>query len=267
MENIKQLADAFASANAPKHVGKNCRKYSWGRLLFGLTVGSWGFTFDKDAFEGVLVEANDDFSLIKVSTNKFEVVDNNVCPGIKGIDFGSKVKITPYHRKRFNGSLLGTPVSNGNGSSTWAVGEDKSYLPFDKKLAKTLQLKEMLTQLEVLKKEGDYRTTVQMLIDAGANESNFSVNNPEEDDIISSPPAVTFGIEVGEFKGSIEIAYDRASDDYTIRKFDVSGTVVRSQEMVYFDEVPQVVESFIDDDSIKFAKIEVIKAVKLKKAA
>ena len=151
--NMKQQADEWIRTVARQHLGSNIRRYTWNGY-YGQKANATllGTQSDFKPVTGTAVSENDDFVLLKLSPNNFFGLSKGLLS--EPIAIGSKVQVTPYARRRFDGQPLYAPtdveVSDDGNITTrvFAIGESKSYVPVDKASIVCQELKDMIDVIE-----------------------------------------------------------------------------------------------------------------------
>jgi len=265
----KNDAIEFLCGVAAEHTPSNARRYSYRVMTDGAAIANaFGFQVDLKPAEGKVVAINDNWVVVKTARTEFFVALRDLLRAIPEI--GETVCITPYHRRRFDGKLIGTPdesVSGGLRCSTIILGDSSSRIPLDVSTLKSGYLKEMVNQVDKMPAGDGIRNIANALVDAGGDSpALLSYQDPEDEDCIATPPSLEFAINTKKFQGSLFIEYDRAMDYYNV--FLKSGGMVMSRhENVDFTSLGQVVLDLVDDGEWKFAKVEVLKKAPKKKAA
>ncbi|MBK6616151.1 hypothetical protein [Ottowia sp.] len=262
----KAESDAWVRSVASKHLGANIRQYSWRTYIAEKSVAtSFGFQLDISPMEGKIVDENDTFVLMKVSAKEFFVALKSALSMVPEV--GSKCKITPYARKRFDGERLDKPEvvhENGFTSTRMILGEYRSYLPIDKKTIVCPEFKDMIEVIED-EKADDVRTIAQVMIDAGAlKEPVFFQDVTDPEQIIDKPPTVRFRVSTQKFDGYLSILYDRAMDSFTIVLLDPQLNEIAKDEYQFItlegnSTLGQKIIELIDDGQWKIAPVEVLK--------
>lgn len=269
MSTLKERGQEYLRSIAMLHMPSNARRYTWKVIMLDFGTTMMGFNVDHSPFEGKVVAFNDEFVVIKTGRSEFRLLDRSLIKDDSIPDIGNTIKVTPYHRREFDGTNLGAPKetrhADGFTTTSFALGKDTSELPINKADLKSEYLKDMIKQVEHIKMPDGMRTIAQAMIDYGAMADEVRFVDPTDDDIIKTPPALIFNVNTTKFFGELEIAYDRAMDAYDIKISSVNTTEVK--ECLFFDDLGTTIADLIDDGKWKFAKIETLKAVKLKKAA
>jgi hypothetical protein len=264
----KNAARAWLQGVVAGHLPRNARQYKFKVYHGGTQHNALGLTTDLMPAEGTLVELSDDWALFKVGRNEFLVCDKDLMEVMPEV--GTKVRVTPYARRRFDGQRLDAPtesVTDGVKFKTFIIGETVSRLPIDKDGLNSDYLRDMITQIEELRAPDGVRTIAQMLIDAGATSADLGCKDPMDDEVIAMPPTLRFRVDTAKHQGYIDVIYDRGLDYYRLRLIEAGSLeIVRTVEEVSFDEMGGLIADLIDDGRWRLAKVEVL-AKKGRKAA
>jgi hypothetical protein len=263
--DAQKIIQSVASENLPK----NTRRYKWNFLDGGLGENALGYAVDHKPVEGKIVYTDGEIVVLKQGAKAvFTAVDHSILPESTTFNVGDQVRIAPYSRRRFDGSFLYEPIKSADGHFvTFHIGESVSYLPLDKG---TISSQYMLDMIDLLErgKTNSYRTIAQVLIDAGATLEPLQVNDdPDPENIIKSPPAITFRVQCAKLSGYINVFYDRAMDYYGIHILDCFGTIVDTISDIDFTSMADVILKLVDDGTWRMAKVEIIKQARLAKKA
>ena len=275
--SIKQQADDWIRTVARQHLGSNIRRYTWNGYYGQMAIGALlGTQADFKPVTGTAVAENDDFVLLKTSPNDFFGLSKALLS--EQIEVGSKVQVTPYARRRFDGQPLYAPTKveqseDGNFTvRSFTIGENKSYVPVDKASIACQELKDMIDVIE-RERADELRTVAQVLVDAGAWLEKPTIQDVIcEDDIIEKPPTITFRVDSTKAKGYISVIYDRSMDSFDVVLVDLEGKELERQENVYItptgpSELGAAIMRLVDDGLWRVAKVEVLKKAKKTKAA
>lgn len=262
--DAQKIIQSVASENLPK----NTRQYKWAYIDGGLGQNALGYSVDQKPLEGKVVYVDGEIVVLKHGAKAiFTAVDHLILPESSDFTVGDKVRITPYARRRFDGTFLYEPVKNADGSVTFHIGESVSHLPVEKSTLSSQYLLDMIDLLE-RGKTSSYRTIAQVLIDAGGTLEPLQVNDdPDPENIIKNPPAITFRIQCPKLSGYLSIFYDRSMDYYGIHVMDTCGTVVDTISDIDFSSMAEVIQNLVVDETWHLAKVEVIEKARLAKKA
>ena len=236
--NAQKIIQSVASETLPR----NTRRYKWTFLDGGLGENALGFSVDHEPVEGKIVYSDGEVIVLKQGAKAiFTAVDHLILPESSTFAVGDKVRITPYARRRYDGTFLYEPVKNADGSVIYHIGESVSHLPVDKSTLSSQYLLDMIDLLE-RGKTSSYRTIAQVLIDAGATLEPLQVNDdPDPENIIKNPPAITFRIQCAKLSGYLNIFYDRSMDYYGIHVMDTCGTIVDTIRDIDFTSMAEAI--------------------------
>ncbi|AZD86819.1 hypothetical protein C4K14_3997 [Pseudomonas chlororaphis subsp. aureofaciens] len=89
------------------HMPRNARRFSF-KIYDGLPQPSWlGLRMDPTPFEGKVVASNEEVIIVKTGRATFAVLNRSLVTQEPAE--GSKVRVTPYARYRFDGLRADTP--------------------------------------------------------------------------------------------------------------------------------------------------------------
>lgn len=249
------VADIIRSV-AAETLGRNVRRYKYAIIDGEQGQNMLGYGVDHKPVDGTVVFSSPDLVVLKRGAKaEYAAFEAAILPSDVALETGEKVRITPYSRRRFDGTFVYDPVKNPDGTSTLIIGDNKSYLPIEKD---AIQSEYLLALVDLIErgKTSSYRTIAQVLIDAGAHLEPIQYNDPIGDALKTSSPALTFRIASQKLSGYLTIFYDYGADYYGIRVLDACGTVIDSVTEIDFTSLAEVVENFVDDGTWKIAKVE-----------
>lgn len=264
-------------------VPRNCRRYHYRFCELLPADNAFGIRCDPQSFKGKVALVHHYFILIQEegSKNKFVIVDRAYLDQLP--ELGTKVEVTPYARRHFNGQRIDKPEKE---VSTLADGTEyvvtkmmlggtttELPLPLSKEQIQCPELLALIEQLEQLPAPDGFRCISHLLVDAGARD--FSINDPKACDITKSPPSISFSVANAKFTGNITVGYDRGADTYFIQTKPTKlisprdgvamedsslakTTANESMEIkdVYFDELGLRLAELIDDGAWQVIKIK-----------
>jgi hypothetical protein len=267
MSKDKNAAREWLQSIIGLHTAKNIRNYSFHILAGEAAVSKLGFQVDLKPAEGKVVDQNEDWLCVKTASNKFFIAIKTLLSSVPEI--GSTVRITPYHRRRFDGKEVGAPDESHDGfftCQTFTLGDSNSRIPVDKKSLQSSFLLDLIGQIEKLPTPDGLRNLGNALVDAGGEKpAVLGFKDPSDDECCDVRPAIEFAIDTLKFKGSLVIEYNRGLDYYDIVLLQ-DGVEQKRVEDVDFMSLSGVVVDLVDDGMWKIAKVEILKAVKAKKA-
>ncbi len=214
---------------------------------------------DPKPFEGKVIARNDDAIIVQTGRTQFAVLDRRLTSADP--DEGARVRVTPYIRRRFDGERADTPEVrtdyNRDGTpytvKTIVLGTAPAKLPIPE--PRCPELRDLIQQLEELPAPDGFRRITHMLVDAQARD--FSWVDPFPDDIIRTPPAISFAVASAKFEGRVTIIYDRGGDWYVVELHRGTERIAR-REPIYFDSLGETLESLIDDGSWRQIQVEIL---------
>ena len=252
-------------------IAKNASKYT----LFHLDAGTpgeniLGFYADPKPATGTVVAIKEGIVLVKIDRAAYYTFPADQAAPIV-VNVGEKISITPYARRRFDGTRLDEArvetqtAADGTQYSIrrMILGEQGDALPVPE--AKCEYLRDTLRYLKDLKVPGQHRTISNMLVDANA--TDFQTVDPSDENVIATPPCVSFSVSTVKFQGRVAVVFDRAKDEFRIELYR-GDVLVECVDRLNFDDLAETLESLIDDGSWCRLKIELIApAKKVRKAA
>jgi hypothetical protein len=276
--SLKDSARDWVKSVVNKHLGSNIRQWQSTTYVGELRHNMYGGVAYLPPLQGTVVDESEQFTLVKLSANKFCVILSALLS--EPVAIGSKIAVKFYQLRRFDGSLAdGGEDPHVDGCHTFALTgaetffpvqwEDR-YLGINKKFKHTYReiqnpyLRDLITQMEKIPVNGGMRRIVNVLVDAGAKDLDFV--DPPEEKSAETPPAVLATVETQKFTGRVEIAYDRASDTYELRLAPADGGDAEAMTGIHFDELGDALQTAIDDETWMQAKVTVLKAARKPKA-
>lgn len=249
-------------------VPSNSRRFKYRIYDDQPAVSALGFHPDPQPFEGKVIALTDEAIVIKLKRTEFAVLDRHLVDVVPSE--GSTVSITPYARHHFDGQRVGTPRENteylADGTPyvtrTVILGDATTRLPVP--APRCPELAQLIEQLEQLPAPDGFRRISHLLVDAQARD--FTLVDPERDDIVTTPPAIRFTVTTGKFSGQVTISYDRCADAYDI-DLHHNDALHQRVESIYFDSLGDVLEQLIDDGHWRCIQVEVLSAVGIAKRA
>lgn len=261
MSTTQESGKQWLHTVAGKHLPRNARRYSFRVYSNERAINGLGFQTDLSPVEGKLVEIGESFVAIKAARAEFFVCAKDLMESVP--DIGAVVRVTPYARRKFDGSRLDSPVVEEHGTyrtSIVKIGERVSPIPIDKTALKSEYLKDMICQVEELPAPDGIRTLAQLLIDAGAATESVTFEDPVDGDVISKPPMLEFRIASQKWSGYLQLIYDRASDLYRVQLTEPERANVEVDiEDVDFTSLGEVIANLVDDGLWRVAKVEILK--------
>lgn len=222
-------------------------------------VSALGFVIDPQPFEGKVIAKTDDAIIVQTAYAQFAVVDRHLANDDP--DEGTKVAVTPYARHHFDGTRLDAPVEETRrtvGGETYTVqsvilGGSTTRLPVPK--PQCPELAALIEQLEQLPAPDRFRRLSHLMVDASARD--FVCVDPDQENIIATPPSITFSVSTTKFDGRVTVLYNRGLDAYVIELHRDSTLVERVGE-VYADMLGEVLERLIDDGHWRAIRIDIL---------
>jgi hypothetical protein len=230
------------------HVPRNIRTFKFNIFDGQPKTSALGFHIDPQPFEGKVIAKTDDAVVVKKGRAEFAVLDLALVSEVPSI--GAKVRVEPYARRRFDGRRADTPeertevTADGHRFTVKSVllGAAPAKLPIPE--PQCYELQELIRQLEQLPAPDGFRCVTHLLVDAGARD--FTWVDPAPDDIIATPPAISFNVATSKVEGRVNVLYDRGGDVYVV-ELQRGEEVIERVDPVYFDTLGETLERLIDD--------------------
>ncbi|KHN52875.1 GTPase [Dickeya fangzhongdai] len=254
-QTIRQQLPALVYSHLPR----NTRRFRY-HIFDGEPMESMlGFRIDPQPFEGMVIATTDEAIIVKTGRSHFAVLDRTLVTTIP--DKGTRVAVQPYARRRFDGMRADTSEEiveySANGASytvkRMVLGAAPAHLPLP--TVKCHELQQLINQLENLPAPDRHRTISHMLVDAQA--SDFSVVDPTEDNIIQTPPAISFNVSTRKFEGRVSVLYLRADDLYAV-ELHRKGKRVERHDGIFFDMLGETLADRLDDGSWRKIRVRII---------
>ncbi|MDR0578699.1 MAG: GTPase [Candidatus Accumulibacter sp.] len=242
-------------------VPRNCRGFGY-RIFDGRPkVSAMGFFVDPRPFEGKVVACTDAAIIVKNQgkRSEFSVLDRALVTLAPGE--GAKVRVEPYVRRRFDGLRADTPKeetrvdSDGRAYTiqTHVLGDASVRLPIPQ--PRCPELRQLIGQLEELPAPDGFRCITHLLVDAGARD--FSWVDPEPEDLIATPPALSFSVSTEKFQGRVTVLYERGLDLYAV-ELSRDGELVERVDYLGFDALGKELERLIDDGNWRKIRVKLL---------
>ncbi|MAY01981.1 MAG: GTPase [Gammaproteobacteria bacterium] len=241
------------------HVPRNIRRFKFNIFDGQPKVSTLGFHIDPRPFEGKVIATTDEAIVVKTGRAEFAVLDRALVTAIP--EEGAKVQVQPYTRRRFDGLRADTPEErteyNGDGRpyvvTTHVLGSAPAKLPIPQPRCPELQ--ELIDQLEQLPAPDGFRRVTHLLVDAGARD--FTWVDPLPNDIIKTPPAISFTVATSKFEGQVTVLYERGDDLYAV-ELHRNWELVERVDEVFFDMLGETLERLIDDGSWRQIHVTIV---------
>lgn len=245
------------------HVPRNVRSFKFNIFDGQPKVSTLGFHIDPRPFEGKVIADTGEAIIVKTGRTEFAVLDRALLTEVP--NEGAKVQVQPYARRRFDGLRADTPEERTEYTAdgtpytvqTHILGSAPAKLPIPQPRCPELQ--ELINQLEQLPAPDGFRRVTHLLVDAGARD--FSFVDPLPDDIIKTPPAISFTVATAKFQGQVTVLYERADDLYAI-ELKRDGELVERVDQVFFDSLGETLERLIDDGSWRRIQVQCLSGPK-----
>ncbi|CAJ4402351.1 Uncharacterised protein [Burkholderia pseudomallei] len=231
-------------------------------------VSAMGFVIDPQPFEGKVVAKTDHAIIVQIARAQFAVVDRHLASNDP--EEGAKIAVTPYARHHFDGTRLDAPVEETRHTEdgqpytikSVILGGSTTKLPVP--TPQCPELAALIEQLEQLPAPDRFRRISHLMVDAGARD--FVCVDPKPEDIIATPPSVSFSVKTAKLDGRVTTLYDRGLDAYAIELRRDDSLVERVDE-VYVDMLGEVLERLIDDGRWRQIRIDVLAQPSRKRCA
>lgn len=160
------------------------------------------------------------------------------------------MRVTPYARHHFDGTRVDAPteeVRHAADGRTYTVrsvilGGALTRLPVPK--PRCAELAALIEQVERMPAPDGFRRIAHLLVDAGARD--FTCVDPDDADIIKTPPAIRFTVSTLKFTGQVTVLYARGADLYAV-ELHRDGELVDRADEVYIDDLGHILEQLLDD--------------------
>ncbi len=260
-------ARAWLRANVANHVPNGTRQYFTNVITTNIGVNSLGLQVDRPAFEGKVIHCEPGvFGVVKTGRNRFVLVDAAVLAA--DLEVGSKVHVTPYQRRRFDGKSFLEPIeektlAGGVMVKTYHIGDRVSEIPLPAPQCEYLQAMQDL--LHRGNCTDGIRVISNMLVDFNAKNLAWQqAGKSAEGELLD--PQFRFDCETSKFTGHVRIGLDRSEDAYYVEmhKIGMQGEheLVNSCKSVFFVDLAEVLETLLCDGQWKLCKVTVLKAAK-----
>lgn len=198
---------------------------------------------------GTLVKLSATFAVMQDSADHFTVLDSALLGPIPPA-LHTRIQITPYHARDFDGvSLYQLPASE-NPENARLIGKRRCMPPVQ---AQSEFVQILLEQITDLPAPDGVRTITEALVDAGARrEGVFITEDPTK--LLYS---VTFKVASSIFEGTVAIGYEVSSDLYWV-ELAKQGEEAKHIDDVYFDCLGDIICEAIDDGLWQQAQITVL---------
>ena len=271
-----QPAVVWLQANVHRLIPCNLSRYRHGPVALKLGKNILGLSVDLSVIEGTVVHCDPQFYIIKCGRAEFKYVDPAILrdPLVEG----SKVRITPYRRRRFNGTLFTEPesIENHGAYMTRTIVIGQTHAPIPVPTPKSVYTQQMLELLHHGKCTDGVRVISNLLVDCKA--TNFQLREPPESDPETgeslgpwADPQIRFDCKTDKFTGEVTIGVDVGMDTYYVelKKPDNEGVMQPHAkcEGVYFNQMAETLETLLCDGSWRFAEVMALKAAPKRKAA
>jgi len=262
----RQKLDQALPALLKEYIPRNIRYFNYRIVDFSVCHNMLGIIVDPQPFEGKVVVYTDEAMIVKIGRKDFRVVDLAYVTDKPVL--GSQVRVTPYACRHFDGRRIDEyEEKNVIASSGSVLKSVRMVLGAQTKLpvpqVKCPELAEMINQIQQLPAPDGVRKGVHILVDAGA--TDFSVVDPEPNQIVATPPTLKFKVANPKFQGEVAIIYNRGLDAYEM-ELRQNGALFHRDDYLLFDDLgPKLVE-YVDDGLWQKIEVRVIANTKRKAA-
>jgi hypothetical protein len=269
-------AVAWLQANIHRLIPRNVNRYHHGAMTTKLGTNVLGLKVDLSIAEGTVEYSCPDFYIIKTGRANFKYVDPAILR--QPLIVGSKVRITPYLRRRFNGTLFTDPERTERDGfavvNTYAIGQTHAEIPIERPTV--VYTEQMLQLLHHGKCTDGIRVISNLLVDCNAK--NFKLQEPPKDDPESGEPLgpwvdpqIRFDCKTDKFTGEVTVGVDVGSDTYYVelKKPDSEGVLQPHTkcENILFDQLAETLEILLCDGNWRYAEVTVLKAAAKRKTS
>ena len=277
--NLKETARTWLQSILRNHIASNVRNFTWASYFGDTQHNSLGGINYLSNQEGKVVDANDQFTLVKTKPTSFVVVLTSLLS--QPVNIGDKIGMSFYKLKRFDGTAADGQEDPSDGFSRlimltgaktfFPVKWEGRYLGINERFSESYQeirnpyLQDMIQQMEDIPVNGGLRRVVNIMTDA--NPTNLSFNDPLEEDSAVDAPAIKVHVDTAKHKGQVEISYNRCMDTYSIKLTQDAGSQPLEMDNIHFNQLGEALIDGIDDGEWLKAKVTVIKAAPKKRTA
>lgn len=174
---------------------------------------------------------------------------------------GARVEVQPYARHRFDGERADTPkeetrtLPDGTQYTVRVaiLGQALAKLPIPE--ARCAELRQLIGHLETLPAPDGFRQVAHLLVDAGA--CDFSWVDPEPEDIVRTPPAISFTVATAKFAGRVRVFYEASLDLFAVELYR-DDALVDCVDCVAFVDLGKTLERLIDDGSWHRIRVNIL---------
>jgi hypothetical protein len=124
---------------------------------------------------------------------------------------------------------------------------------------KCLELGSLIELLETDELPDGFRLVTHMLVDAGAKD--FEIVDPKPQDIIKTPPAVSFSVNTRKHSGRVRVFYNRGMDSFGIELLQ-DGSRTYFDDYVLFNELAERLWELIDDGTWNKIDVDLVAPAK-----
>ena len=274
--NLKEAAHDWARTLIGRHIGRNTRRYTAATYVGVAGHTMLGAMAYLGPQEGNVVEVGEQYSLVKVSPNKFLIVLNTLLT--QPLIVSEKVRVAGYQLRRFDGTLADgmDDAADANGilscvssgaQTQFPVKWPGRYLGINEKFEasypeiRNQHLQVLIKQLEDMPLDGGIRLAVNCLVDAGGNGLDFV--DPPLEKSATMHPAVRVNVATRKFTGTVEIFYKCIGDLYGIRlRGQGSSETDTVIDDIGVDELGEALQDAIDDGRWRLAHVTVLRRAK-----
>lgn len=256
-ETLKAQLPTLVSAFIPRH----CQNFRYRVFDDRPNRSPLGFILDPEPFAGKVVAKTEEIVLVQLKgkRSEFAVLDRALLTPEPGEN--TQVEVHPYARRRFDGLRADTPkeethtLPDGTRYTTQSMILGQAPAPLPIPTPKSPELQAMIDLLESAPAPDGFRTLTHLLVDAGAHDITWV--DPEPEDVIATPPALSFAVSTAKFQGRLTVLYERGLDLYAV-ELSRDGELIERVDLVYFDILGQVIEDLIDDGSWRKIRVHLL---------
>lgn len=258
----EEQARLWLRKNARSHLPATARIYRSRVVTLSLPTSTIGLQVDHQPFAGHVICVTPEFVVVKLSGNMFVLADPTLFA--EPLVEGSKVQVTPYQRRQFDGKTFSEPTIEqyiGGQSSVYRIGQIESEIPLPRE-PQTQYMTDMLVLLHRGKCPDGVRVISNMLVDFNARNIDFQepdFSNPEDE----RDPQFSFDCDTGKFTGRVVVGLNIGEDAYYVELFKsaegAAPVLAHKCSYVMFDELASVLTTLLCDGKWAKAKVAVLK--------
>jgi hypothetical protein len=253
------MVEAQMRSLVGKFIPRNCQSFKYAVYDGQPQASALGFYVDPKPFEGKVVAELGDGIVVKLDGKRaeFAVLDRALVTQEPGE--GAKVRVEPYARRRFDGERADAPkreirtLSDGTQYVTQSLIMEDATAKLPIPEPRCPELRNLIEQLERLRAPDGFRHLSHVLVDAGARD--FTWVDPLPEDILKTPPAVSFTVATAKYQGRVTVRYESDLDLYAV-ELSRDGELVERAEQVSAASLVRTLEELIDDGNWRRIRVQ-----------